>query len=205
MEPHLRAGVAIYDAGHFHAAHDAWEDRWLEVDEGDDERLLHGLIQFTAAVHHAREGNWEGAVGLAESAREYLADLPADYRGVNVGDVREYLAALVADPELVERRRPLALTYEGDVVALGDLAFPAVGVAAVALAEADDRYDEAVIERAAEYAERDVEDGEETTPFVALTLDFVTEPENRGIIYDRLGRHVERRRSREEDVAGLFD
>ena len=27
MDAHLRAGVAIYNAGHYHAAHDAWEDR----------------------------------------------------------------------------------------------------------------------------------------------------------------------------------
>jgi len=50
----LRAGIAIHNAGHYHAAHDAWEDEWLELDDGSDERLLHGLIQFTAAIHHAR-------------------------------------------------------------------------------------------------------------------------------------------------------
>ena len=77
MEAALRAGVAIYNAGEFHAAHDAWEAEWLGLDDGtDDERLLHGLIQFTAVVHHARERNWSGAVGLAESAGEYLADHP---------------------------------------------------------------------------------------------------------------------------------
>ena len=69
MREHLRAGIAVYNAGEYHAAHDAWEDYWLDLERGtDDERLLHGLIQFTAAVHHAEERNWEGAVGLAESA-----------------------------------------------------------------------------------------------------------------------------------------
>ncbi|MFB6301121.1 MAG: DUF309 domain-containing protein, partial [Halobacteriales archaeon] len=52
MDAHLRAGIAIYNAGGYHAAHDAWEDHWLDLESGtDDERFLHGLIQFTAAVH----------------------------------------------------------------------------------------------------------------------------------------------------------
>ena len=76
MNAHLRAGVAVYNAGRFHAAHDAWEEYWLGLESGaDDERFLHGLIQFTAVVYHATEDNWSGAQGLAESAREYLADL----------------------------------------------------------------------------------------------------------------------------------
>ncbi|NIS31883.1 MAG: DUF309 domain-containing protein, partial [Actinobacteria bacterium] len=59
MDAHLRAGIAIYNAGGYHAAHDAWEDHWLELEAGtDDERFLHGLIQFTAAVHHAQGANW---------------------------------------------------------------------------------------------------------------------------------------------------
>jgi predicted metal-dependent hydrolase len=73
MESHLRAGVAVYNAGQYHAAHDAWEDHWLDLEQGtDDEQFLHGLIQFTAAVHHARTRNWSGATGLASSARDYL-------------------------------------------------------------------------------------------------------------------------------------
>ncbi len=70
VRDHLRAGVAIYNAGAYRAAHGAWESKWLSLDRGgDDERFLHGLIQFTAAVHHARDGNDSGAVGLARSAR----------------------------------------------------------------------------------------------------------------------------------------
>ena len=70
MDDSLRAGVAIYNAGAYRAAHGAWESRWLSLErDTDDERFLHGLIQFTAAVHHARDGNDSGAVGLARSAR----------------------------------------------------------------------------------------------------------------------------------------
>ncbi|ELZ94766.1 hypothetical protein C440_06817 [Haloferax mucosum ATCC BAA-1512] len=97
MDDSLRAGIAIYNAGAYRAAHGAWEATWLRLeDETDDERFLHGLIQFTAAVHHVRDDNDAGAVGLARSAREYLSGLDDDYRGVNLDAVRSYLAHLEA-------------------------------------------------------------------------------------------------------------
>ena len=204
MDAHLQAGIAIYNAGRFHAAHDAWEDRWLALDAGEDERFLHGLIQFTAAVHHATGRNWAGARGLAESAREYLADLPAAYHGVNVGAVRTYLAALHADPESIERAPPLGLTHEGRRLGLDDLDFAASAIAAEVLAE-EGEYDHATVERAVEYAREDIAAGRETSPFVTLVLDFVRDPENGGIVHQRLTEHTERRAARDRDVDGLFE
>ncbi|MHB9287007.1 DUF309 domain-containing protein [Halobacteriales archaeon Cl-PHB] len=205
MEAHLRAGVAIYNAGRYHAAHDAWEDHWLDLESGTaDERFLHGLIQFTAAVHHARNGNWSGATGLADSGGGYLEGLDADYRGVNVGAVRDYLATMAADPEVIERGRPLGLTHEGVTIRPADLDLEATTVAAEVLAE-EDGYEEAVLEAAGEYAAADLADEQTSSPFVSLLFDFVREPENRSIVFQRLSEHVDRRRSRESDVEGLFE
>lgn len=205
METHLRAGIAIYNAGEYHAAHDAWEAHWLDLDTGtDDEQFLHGLIQFTAAVYHASTGNWSGATGLADSAGEYLAGVPSGYRGVNVGDVRSALATLARDPEVVERRQPLALTHEGRELALGELRFEATAVAADVFA-AEYGYDEQLVETATGYAREDLSDDVASSPFVTLLFDFVREPENRGIVLQRLGEHTDRRRSRDDDVSGLFD
>jgi hypothetical protein len=153
MDAHLRAGLAVYNAGRYHAAHDAWEDYWLGLDDGEDERLLHGLIQFTAVVHHATDENWSGAQGLAESAGEYLAALPADYRGVALDDVRPFLAAVAEDPQSVDWADPPKLTYDGDAIDYDDLDFDATAVAAEVLAEAEG-YDESVVEDAVEYARR---------------------------------------------------
>jgi hypothetical protein len=205
MRAHLRAGLAIYNAGRYHAAHDAWEDHWLDLEQGtDDERFLHGLIQFTAAVYHATNGNWSGATGLAESAGDYLAGLPADYRGVNVDEVRAALATLARDPAVIERRPPLQLSHEGECLGLADLDLEATAVAAEVVAE-EDGWDEMTIDAAARFAKADVDDGQAESPFVTFLFDFVREPENRGIVVQRLGEHVDRRQSREADVEGLFD
>lgn len=204
MRERLRAGVAIYNAGHYHAAHDAWEEYWLDLEAGtDDERLLHGLIQFTAAVHHARERNWEGCVGLAESALGYLEGLPADYRDVDLVGVRRALAALESDPEVIERRPPPRIAHDSERPTLADLSLEEQAVAAPILA-VELGYDEKVVEQACEYALADLEAGEEGSRFLALVADFLTEDAHRGIVYDRLRGHVERREAKEEDVEGLF-
>ncbi|MFB6155371.1 MAG: DUF309 domain-containing protein [Haloferacaceae archaeon] len=204
MDDAIRAGIAVYNAGLYHAAHDAWEDRWLGLESGTtDERFLHGLIQFTAAVYHARNRNWSGATGLAASAVEYLADLSADYRGVAVADVRAYLRELATDPEVTERRRPPALTYDGRRLSLGDLNFGAAAVAAPVLAEELDRYDEGVVADGVAYAREEL-DGSQSQ-FIALVMDFVSDADRRDLVYQRLGAHVDRRRQRERDVENLFE
>ncbi|WP_247003902.1 DUF309 domain-containing protein [Halosolutus gelatinilyticus] len=204
MRDRLRAGIAIYNEGYYHAAHDAWEDRWLDLESGtDDERLLHGLIQFTAAVYHARNRNWTGAIGLANSGLDYLDGLPDGYRDVRLQPVRSYLAILASDPEIIERRPPVPIDHETDTPGLADLEFEPTTIAAIVLAE-ELGFDEEPIERARTYAETDLAAGEDDSQFISLLFDFVREAEHRGIVSQRLSEHVERRRTRESDVEGLF-
>jgi len=202
MDAHLRAGIAVYNTGRYHAAHDAWEDYWLDLDSGDDERFLHGLIQFTAVVHHATGANWSGAQGLAESAGEYLAALPTDYRGVDLATVRPFLARVADDPESVDWDDPPKLTHEGAAIGYDDLDFAATAVAAEVLAEADD-YGESVVEDAIGYARRELDETGEGR-FVGQLFAFVQEADQRAFVYTHLANHVERERAKDDDVAGLF-
>ncbi|THE66787.1 DUF309 domain-containing protein [Salinadaptatus halalkaliphilus] len=204
MWPSLRAGIAIYNDGYYHAAHDAWEDHWLELEQGtDDERLLHGLIQFTAAIYHARERNWAGTTGLAESAGDYLADLPDSYRGVSLPPLRSALETIATDPEIVERRPPPLLEHQGEIPQLDDLEFEPTTIAAIVLAE-ELGYGRAILEQAVAYARQDLEAGDDDSRFIALVFDFVREDDHRGIVFQRVSEHVSRRQAREEDVEGLF-
>ena len=190
---HLRAGAALFNAGHYLAAHEPWEERWLQDPRDAREDCIQGLVQASAATHKARTGTWSGAVGLAESGAAYLDDCGHD-------DLRAWLRRLAADPELAERERPPPVAVDGEVVTVADLTFPAAGHAAEALAET--RGDQ-VVERAVEYAVTDVEAGEETSPLVSLTLSYLRE--DSPVVRDRIADHVRRRESRDGDVEGLFD
>ena len=212
----LRAGAALYNAGEFHAAHDPWEERWLalggdadtdaDASGGDatERRLLKGLVQSTAAVYHATERNWVGATGLADSAGEYLAAVEGSAAGgLALAPVRSYLAALTADPEVIERRSPVRLELDGTAVGPTDLEFEAAALAALALAE-EYGYEERVLERAVAFGRADLEAERATSPFVALVFDFAAGTD-RPLVYRRLEEHVDRREHREADVVGLFD
>jgi len=205
----LRAGAAVYHAGEYHAAHDAWEPAWLGIEEGPDRRLLHGLIQLTAAVHHAETGNAAGATGLAESARGYLDGLGATHRGVGLGPVRSYLDALAADP--AEWSPPVRLEVDGTAPTVEGLELTALAVAAGAVAEgADgavaegaDGAEKGLIADAVRYAREDLAD-RPTSPLVGLLVGYVR-GERRPTVRARLDERVRRRRRRERDVDGLFD
>jgi hypothetical protein len=203
MEAHLRAGIAIYNAGHYHAAHDAWEAHWLDMPDGDDRDFLQGLIQFTAAVYHTTTDNWDGARGLAGSAQDYLDGLGAVYCDVALDAPRIYLEALERDPRRVGTSPPPPLKYDGRAIGLDALSLAETAVAATVLAE-ELGYDEATIEQAVTYAKADAAADEETSPFVTLVFDFVRDPDHRPIVAQRLGEHVQRRRQREADAENLF-
>ncbi len=203
MESSLRAGVALYTAGDYHAAHEPWEEAWLDLPDGDDERLLHGLIQFTAAIHHARQRNWSGAVGLAAQAQTYLVPIPATHHGIDTEAVSVALRQLEADPERVEREAVPPLLYTGRPLTAADLGIDGITTAAAAVADEYDPYDAAIIESALDYAREEATGSQ--SKFIGLLATFVDDRNHRAIVYDRLRQHVERRQAKAEDVSGLFD
>jgi uncharacterized protein len=74
----LAQGQALFNAGRFWEAHEAWEAAW-RVERGDVRRMLHGLIQVAAGCHHALvTGRAAGAVKLLASGLEKLESLPDD-------------------------------------------------------------------------------------------------------------------------------
>ena len=191
----LRIGVALYNSGWYLAAHEPLEALWLERPAGEREDYLQGLIQATAAVHKSRNGNEAGAAGLAESARGYLNGCG----DTAVDALREWLGRLAADPTLADGEVPPELRFDGEVIGIYDLHPDEIAHAAEAVAETE--ADELLI-NAAEYVAADLAAGDESSPFVTLTLDYIRDPT--AIVRQRLREHVERRRARESDVEGLF-
>ena len=46
------AGIDLYNAGEFHAAHDAWEERWMGEVGPSEKLFLQAMIQSAVAFHH---------------------------------------------------------------------------------------------------------------------------------------------------------
>ena len=122
------AGIDLYNAGEFHAAHDAWEDRWRD-DAGPREKLfLQALIQSAVAFHHLEIGRPGAARRMYQMAKEKFARLGtthfmsldlADYQAqldhalawlLTVPDPRTLAPPELAPPTI--RLRPEVMEYD---------------------------------------------------------------------------------------------
>jgi predicted metal-dependent hydrolase len=96
----LAEGLRRYEAGEFFAAHEAWENVWLQSQE-PDKTFLQGLIQVTAAFHHLQRNNPRGTALLLQAALQRLVRYPDPYGGISVAllcdDIRERLRSLEGD------------------------------------------------------------------------------------------------------------
>ena len=86
------AGIDLFNEGEFHAAHDAWEDRWMGEVGAAEKLFLQAMIQSAVAFHHLEIGRPGAARRMYQMAKEKFARL-----GVRIFmslDLEEYQAQL---------------------------------------------------------------------------------------------------------------
>ena len=69
------AGIDLYNAGEFHAAHDAWEERWMGEVGPKEKLFLQAMIQSAVAFHHLDIGRPGAARQMYLRAKEKFARL----------------------------------------------------------------------------------------------------------------------------------
>ena len=81
-EEHLAAypveyfvGIDLYNAREFHAAHDAWEERWMDEAGPREKLFLQAMIQSAVAFHHLEIGRPGAARRMYHMAKEKFARL----------------------------------------------------------------------------------------------------------------------------------
>jgi predicted metal-dependent hydrolase len=97
---HLLEGIAAFNQGRCHGAHEILEVPWRQA-HGHSRLLLQGLIQTAAACYHLQHRRPRPAAVLLRRARSKLADLPENAHGVNVAQLRRDLQRLLAELEQV--------------------------------------------------------------------------------------------------------
>lgn len=94
------AGAALFNAGEYWEAHEAWEPLWLRA-AGLERRLLGGVILLAAALHKAhRMGNPRGGRRNYDKALAHLGHLPERYEGLEVRRLEAEVAAALEDEAL---------------------------------------------------------------------------------------------------------
>jgi hypothetical protein len=103
------AGIDLYNAGEFHAAHDAWEERWMGEVGPQEKLFLQAMIQSAVAFHHLEIGRPGAARQMYQRATEKFARLRV--RVFMSLDLEDYQAQLdkalswlltVPDPRTIE-------------------------------------------------------------------------------------------------------
>jgi hypothetical protein len=99
------AGIDLYNAGEFHAAHDAWEERWMGEVGPQEKLFLQAMIQSAVAFHHLEIGRPGAARRMHQMAKEKFARLGAKiFMSLDLEDYQEQLddalswLLLAADP-----------------------------------------------------------------------------------------------------------
>jgi len=86
------AGIDLYNAGEFHAAHDAWEERWMGEVGPQEKLFLQAMIQSAVAFHHLDIGRPGAARQMYLRAKEKFARLGRDvFMSLDLGDYQSQL------------------------------------------------------------------------------------------------------------------
>ena len=93
MDERLVRGVAQFNARQFFAAHETWEDLWLDT-VGAERELVQGLVQIAAGYLKAESGIRGGAIKLLTRGVRQLRQYPATALGLAL---TPFVAAVAAD------------------------------------------------------------------------------------------------------------
>jgi hypothetical protein len=91
--------IALFNAERFWEAHEVLESLW-RVEEGDEKKLLQGLILVCAAFVHVQKGERDVALGVARRGLPLLGRSGSSYYSVDVSDVRRRMTRMVEAGEL---------------------------------------------------------------------------------------------------------
>jgi hypothetical protein len=104
------AGIDLYNAGEFHAAHDAWEERWMGPVDPQEKLFLQAMIQSAVAFHHLQIGRPGAARQMYLAAKEKFGKLGVTvFMSLDLVDYQQQLDRALAwllsvpDPREIEQ------------------------------------------------------------------------------------------------------
>jgi hypothetical protein len=98
-EQAVQEWVGLFNSERFWEAHEVLESVW-RVAEGDEKKLLQGLILLCAAFVHGQKGEEEVALGILRRALPLLVWSHRTYYEVEVAGIRERVGRMVAEGSL---------------------------------------------------------------------------------------------------------
>jgi predicted metal-dependent hydrolase len=86
-------GLELFNRAHFFDSHEALEDVWRSVPQGEPlRRHLQGMVQLAVAFHHQSTGNHVGARSVLERALRNLQGAERSFPTVDLDSLRAAVA-----------------------------------------------------------------------------------------------------------------
>jgi predicted metal-dependent hydrolase len=108
-DPRYLAGIRLFNAGDYFAAHEVWEGLWRDC-AGPERGYYKGLIQAAVALYHLGRGNLPGASRLARTGQSYMLAFGPRFLGLDAAafwaTMRAYLAGPAGPPPLLHLTPP---------------------------------------------------------------------------------------------------
>lgn len=79
-------GIRQFNNGEWYECHETLELLWISA-TGDLRNLYQGIIQLAIALHHWRNGNFNGTISLLDGGMEYLSKLPQICLWIDVAEL----------------------------------------------------------------------------------------------------------------------
>ena len=87
LDPEVRAGIHLFNDGHYFEAHEALESAWRkETDPIRD--LYQGILQVAVCYLHITRRNYEGAMKMHERCQKWLEPWPEVILGIHVAQMQ---------------------------------------------------------------------------------------------------------------------
>ena len=96
LHPNAVLGLRHFNQGEYFEAHEELETAWrAETEEIRD--LYQGILQAGVTYLHITRGNYHGAIKVYRRSQKWLIKWPDLCRGVDVGQLRSDLDAVIAE------------------------------------------------------------------------------------------------------------
>jgi uncharacterized protein len=108
------AGIELFNKADFFAAHDFFEDCWLDC-EREEKFFFQGMVQVSVGCYHLISGNYNGALSQFKKGVKKLKAYDSVYMNVNLKLLIEKLEpvivqlsnrAIIVEPEKFWNRIP---------------------------------------------------------------------------------------------------
>ncbi len=98
IHPAAVKGMQLFNAGEYWLAHEELEEAWKE-ENGPVGELYRAILQTAVVYLHVTRANYNGAIKVYGRVQKWIKPWPEVCRGIEIGQLRQDLDAVIAEVE----------------------------------------------------------------------------------------------------------